>query len=114
QEPHARHTHTLLVTHSTLHTTHTALNTTHYTHYTQTCAVMTMRRHYTQHYTLHTLHLPLQTMHPAMDSDPEADPQPSADENAPDLECAICFSQFDNVFRTPKMLGCNHTFCLEC
>ncbi|XP_012686013.1 RING finger protein 225 [Clupea harengus] len=49
-----------------------------------------------------------------MDSDPEADPQPSADENAPDLECAICFSQFDNVFRTPKMLGCNHTFCLEC
>ncbi|XP_017158942.1 RING finger protein 225 [Poecilia reticulata] len=37
-----------------------------------------------------------------------------SDESDPDLECAICFSQFNNVFRCPKMLNCKHTFCLEC
>ncbi|XP_048851161.1 RING finger protein 225 [Brienomyrus brachyistius] len=35
-------------------------------------------------------------------------------EGTPDLECAICYSQFNNVFRTPKKLQCKHTFCLEC
>ncbi|XP_061625244.1 RING finger protein 223 [Phyllopteryx taeniolatus] len=36
------------------------------------------------------------------------------EDGAPDLECWVCYSHFNNVFRCPKMLECKHTFCLEC
>ncbi|XP_062904220.1 RING finger protein 225-like [Mobula hypostoma] len=46
---------------------------------------------------------------------PDPDPSNAALASGPtDLECAICFSSFDNVFKLPKLLACGHTFCLEC
>nr|XP_057926967.1 RING finger protein 225 [Doryrhamphus excisus] len=63
---------------------------------------------------------------PRVDPRPQAGvPVPSPDlrpsplpcacgEEGAELECSVCYSQFNNVFRCPKVLACRHTFCLEC
>ncbi|GAA6230490.1 soluble scavenger receptor cysteine-rich domain-containing protein SSC5D-like [Lates japonicus] len=51
---------------------------------------------------------------PSPDLRPSPLPLQCSEDSCPDLECSICFSQFNNVFRCPKMLHCKHTFCLEC
>ncbi|KAF7653072.1 hypothetical protein LDENG_00087610 [Lucifuga dentata] len=51
---------------------------------------------------------------PSPDLRPSPIPIKSSEASCPDLECSICFSHFNNVFRCPKMLQCKHTFCLEC
>lgn len=38
----------------------------------------------------------------------------SASAEPSSLDCDICFTPFDRLFKQPKKLSCGHIFCLEC
>ncbi|EMP28376.1 hypothetical protein UY3_14558 [Chelonia mydas] len=31
-----------------------------------------------------------------------------------EADCPVCWNPFNNTFRTPKLLECQHSFCIEC
>nr|XP_020017513.1 RING finger protein 225 [Castor canadensis] len=51
------------------------------------------------------------------DAEEEGDGSPGSGPILPPaspMECLICVSPFDGVFKLPKRLDCGHVFCLEC
>ncbi|XP_004597109.2 RING finger protein 225 [Ochotona princeps] len=51
------------------------------------------------------------------DDEEEGDGSPGSDpilSPASPVECLICVSPFDGMFKLPKCLDCGHVFCLEC
>lgn len=42
------------------------------------------------------------------------DNEEGANSEAGSLDCVICFTRYDRIFRVPKKLSCSHIFCLEC